>query len=69
MIQGRVIRIFDRRSLVLNVGTADGVSSGMRFGIWTPREEIVDPETFDTWGRSGDERRPSSRGRLASGSR
>jgi len=36
--------------VVLNVGAQDGVIPGMRFGIWTPREHIVDPETSEDLG-------------------
>jgi hypothetical protein len=50
MIRGRVIRIFDRRTLVLNIGAADGVQPGMRFAIYTPREDIVDPESQENLG-------------------
>lgn len=45
MINGRVVRILDRQTLVLNVGTNQGVERGMVFGIYTPRDNIVDPET------------------------
>jgi hypothetical protein len=50
MINGRVIRILDRRSVAINVGSDDGVEQGMRFGIYTPREHIVDPETNEDLG-------------------
>lgn len=45
MIQGRIIRIFDVHTVALNVGANQGVEAGMRFGIYTPQEDIVDPET------------------------
>jgi hypothetical protein len=50
MIIGRVIRIIDERTLVLNVGERDGVEGGMRFTIVTPPTEIVDPETKEHLG-------------------
>jgi hypothetical protein len=36
--------------LLLNVGTNDGVERKMRFQIFTPSEEIVDPETGEVLG-------------------
>ena len=50
MIQGRVIRILDRRTVMLNVGEDHGVERGMRFGLYTPTEEVIDPETNETLG-------------------
>src|SRR5688500_13149048 len=51
MVKGRVIRILDDRNLVLNVGEQQKVTHGMRFGIYTPADEIVDPETKAILGR------------------
>lgn len=45
MIEGRIIRIFDERTVALNVGADHGVTSGMEFGIYTPYEQVVDPQT------------------------
>src|SRR5437867_3750820 len=45
MISGRVVRILDTQTVVLNVGANQGVETGMGFGIYTPRDRIVDPET------------------------
>jgi hypothetical protein len=50
VIRGRVIRILDDRRVVLNVGLDDGVERGMRFGIYTPQDEIVDPESGENLG-------------------
>jgi hypothetical protein len=50
MIVGRVIRILDRQTLVLNVGSEQGVENGMRFNIYTPGERITDPETGEDLG-------------------
>ena len=50
MIRGRVIRIFDRRTVVINIGADDGVKPGMRFASYTPREDIIDPESNETLG-------------------
>jgi hypothetical protein len=49
-MRGRVIRIVDTHRIIINLGTADGVGRGDRFGIFTPSEEIVDPETEEILG-------------------
>lgn len=49
-LSARVIRILDNTSLILNVGEEAGVQRGMRFGIYTPPDEIVDPETGERLG-------------------
>ncbi len=51
MRTGKVVRIFSKRQLVLNLGEADGVESGMRFGVYTPATEILDVESGDNLGR------------------
>lgn len=50
MIEARVIRILDTTTVMLNVGSNDGVGVGDRFGIYTPTENIVDPETEEVLG-------------------
>jgi hypothetical protein len=45
VIKGRVIRIIDKKRVILNIGEVDGVGRGMSFGIFTPIETIQDPET------------------------
>lgn len=50
MLEGRVIRIFDRRTVVLNLGAEAGVTRGMRFAIYSPRTQIIDPETNEHLG-------------------
>jgi hypothetical protein len=49
-LTARVIRILNASSLILNVGEQDGAERGMRFAIFTPSEEIVDPETGEPLG-------------------
>lgn len=46
----KVIRILDKRRLVLNVGREDGVERGDKFAIYTPTTQIVDPETKEELG-------------------
>jgi hypothetical protein len=51
VITGRVIRIIDKKRVILNVGSAAGVRQGMSFGIYTPVEPIQDPVTGVDLGR------------------
>ncbi len=44
-VTGRVARILDENSLVLNVGEQEGVQKGMKFVVYEPGEEIKDPVT------------------------
>jgi hypothetical protein len=45
-IRGRVAAILNARELVVNVGSDEGVYSGMRFAVLNPKgAEIRDPET------------------------
>jgi hypothetical protein len=50
MIVGRVIRILDKQTLVLSVGSEHGVENGMQFNIYSPSEQIIDPETGEDLG-------------------
>jgi hypothetical protein len=45
MISGRVIRIFDKHRIAVNIGADDGVEVDMKLGIYTPPDPIVDPES------------------------
>lgn len=50
-IRGRVARILNSREVVLNIGSANGVSLGMVFDILDPKaEDIKDPDTHDIIG-------------------
>jgi hypothetical protein len=44
-VEGKVARILDDQTLVLNVGSAHGVVQGMVFCIFAPVEEVRDPDT------------------------
>jgi hypothetical protein len=46
LLQGKVAKILNEREVVINIGSAQGVTKGMKFAILasTP-EEILDPET------------------------
>ncbi len=51
IIEGKVIRILDEYSIVVNVGRIDGVTEGMVFVIFTQSgDEIKDPDSGETLG-------------------
>jgi hypothetical protein len=52
MIQGRIVRIFDELTVAINQGADAGVEPGMEFAIYTPYEQILDPETGQDLGRT-----------------
>lgn len=47
---GKIIRFIDDHTAIINLGSVDGVEPRMRFGIYTPTDEIVDPETNEVLG-------------------
>ena len=49
-IEGKVARILDDQTLVLNIGRAQGVEQGMVFCIYTPVEDVTDPDTGESLG-------------------
>jgi hypothetical protein len=49
-IEGKVAKILDDRTLILNVGHAHGVAQGMVFCIYAPVEEVKDPDTGEPLG-------------------
>ena len=50
-IEGLVARILNDESVVINVGSAQGVKEGMRFAIFTELDEVKDPGTGESLGR------------------
>lgn len=50
MIEGRVIRMIEEDRIIINVGKEAGVERNMTFGIYTPADDVVDPETGDKLG-------------------
>jgi len=50
LIKGKVAKIKDAYSVVINKGCADGVEDGMRFIIYNTGEEIFDPDTKESLG-------------------
>jgi hypothetical protein len=45
MIVGKVAQIIDESLIVLNVGSNNGVSVGMRFSVFEEGEKVLDPST------------------------
>lgn len=50
-IHGRVARILDEYSIVLNVGLKQGVKPGMKFVIYIEGDDIADPVTLEPLGK------------------
>lgn len=50
-ITGRIVRILDDHTVMLNVGSDAGVEGPMRFAIYTPYDTVTDPETGEDLGR------------------
>jgi hypothetical protein len=46
-LEGRVIRIPDKYSVIIDVGSRDGVKKGMKFKIYEISESILTPEGED----------------------
>ena len=50
-IRGKVARILNSREIVINVGSNNGVTVGMRFDVMDPKgEDIRDPDTSEVLG-------------------
>jgi hypothetical protein len=49
-MKGKVVRIVSDRQIALNVGKEHGVAHGMRFAIFAPSDQIVDPESGESLG-------------------
>lgn len=47
---GKIIRIVDSRTVIINLGKDDGINDQSIFNIYAKPEEIVDPETKKTLG-------------------
>jgi hypothetical protein len=43
--EGKVVRVLSSRAIVIDLGQNEGVKEGMRFGIHTQVDAIVDPAT------------------------
>jgi hypothetical protein len=49
-IEGKVAKILDDQSLILNVGQAHGVTQGMVFCIYATVEDVTDPDSGESLG-------------------
>jgi hypothetical protein len=47
---GKVVKVISPERVVMNLGTEDGVTPEMKFLVYTPGEEIIDPETRKSLG-------------------
>lgn len=49
-VRGKIARIIDERTLIINVGQQHGVTSGMRFVIYEEGDQILDPDSGESLG-------------------
>ncbi|HPD17807.1 MAG TPA: hypothetical protein PLE19_22955 [Planctomycetota bacterium] len=49
-VEGKVAKILDDQTLILNVGTSAGVAAGMVFSVFAPVEDVKDPDTGKSLG-------------------
>jgi len=49
-IKGKIIRILDRRTVIINLGARDGVDQSTVFRILAEPEKIIDPDTDEVLG-------------------
>lgn len=50
IISGKVVKILDKNTLVINKGSADGATERNRFLIYRLGEELFDPDTKESLG-------------------
>lgn len=50
IITGKVIKIIDEYKIVINKGSADGVTKSARFLVYRLGEELFDPDTNESLG-------------------
>ena len=50
-IVGRIARILDPTTMIINRGTNHGVKNGMTFIIFEEGEEVIDPDTGESLGK------------------
>ncbi len=49
-IEGKVAKVVDEYNIIVNVGSADGVTPNMQFAIFTTGDEVVDPDSNESLG-------------------
>ena len=50
IISGKIIRIIDRRTVIINLGKNDGIKEDSVFSIMGSPEQISDPDTSEILG-------------------
>jgi len=50
-ILGKVVRVLSPTELVVNLGSAHGISDTSRFVVFTPGDELTDPDTGEPLGQ------------------
>jgi hypothetical protein len=49
-LSGRIIRILDNTTVIVNLGSSDGITSETVFSVLGEPEDVVDPETTEVLG-------------------
>lgn len=49
-IRGKIAKIVDESTFLINVGLKEGVQNGMRFVVFDEGEEVTDPDTGEVLG-------------------
>lgn len=49
-IEGKIAKIVDDQTVIINRGTASGVREGMKFAIFTGGDAVADPDTGESLG-------------------
>lgn len=50
-IKGKIVRILDKRTVIINLGTNDGIDDSTVFRILSEPESIIDPDTNEELGK------------------
>ncbi|MEQ9278862.1 MAG: hypothetical protein RLN83_05155 [Balneola sp.] len=50
-IKGRIIRILDSRTVIINLGKNQGITKDSIFSILAEHEEVIDPQTNEVLGK------------------
>jgi hypothetical protein len=47
---GKIVRILDDHTVVIDLGFEHAIEAGLRFAIYSPSDEIIDPDTNESLG-------------------
>jgi len=50
VLEGKIAKILDDHHVIINLGAQHGVREGMQFVVFTPGDDIVDPDTGESLG-------------------